>query len=102
MDWRRTRGASGNRPRMAWLPMTINSVSPVTLLDARRMCSRSERFIPAQNPHAFILGHDDRKRAAMLHSEGFFAAIYQFFQDSRQPTLLYQIEPLLQSVLGMN
>ena len=50
MDCRSMRGASGKEPRIAWLPMTMNSVSAVTPLDARRMCSSDEiefrRFAP--------------------------------------------------------
>src|SRR5438034_93277 len=65
MDCRSTRGASGCRPRIAWLPMTMNSVSPVVPLDARRMCSRSARFILCENPRPLILWHEHCKAVAL-------------------------------------
>src|SRR6266699_527710 len=99
MDSRKTRGASGNAPRIAWLPITMNSVSPVTPLDARRMCSRSERFIPAQDAHPLVLRHDDGERIAMAHAESVFAAVGEHFQDAGQTACAYQIEPLLQGIL---
>ena len=80
----------------------MNSVSPVRPLDARRMCSRSERFIPAQNAHPLVLRHDDRKRAAVPHAESVLAAVGEFFQDARQTTRTDQVEPLLQGIFRMN
>src|SRR6266581_3998954 len=100
MDWRRTRGASGNGPRIAWLPMTINSVSPVMPLDARRMCSRSERFIATQDAHPLLLRHNDCKWAAVPHAKGVLAAVGQLIQDASQAARANQVQPFLQAVLG--
>jgi len=36
------------------------------------------------------------------HAESLFAAIREFVQDARHTTRAYQIEPLLQSILGMD
>ncbi len=82
--------------------MTMNSFSPVMPLDARRMCSRSERFILAQNSHPRVLRHNDRERATVPHAESLISAIRKFVQDARHTTRAYQIEPLLQSILGMD
>src|SRR5437870_9259518 len=87
---------------MAWLPMTMNSVSPVTPLDARRMCSRSERFIPAQDALPLVLRHDDRERAAMPHAKSVFAAVGELFKDAGQTARTDQVEPLLQRIFRMN
>src|ERR1051325_11843605 len=102
MDSRRTLGASGKEPRIAWLPMTMNSFSPVTPLDARRMCSRSERFILAQDAHAFVLRHEDCERTALSHSHGVFTAVGKPLQHSRQAARLDEVVPFGESIFGVN
>src|SRR5258708_17157195 len=51
MDLNNAGGASGNWPRIAWLPITTISRSPAMRPAARIRCSSSERFI-----HASALG----------------------------------------------
>src|SRR5437762_10939522 len=99
MDCRNSFGASGKGPSMAWLPITMNSVSPVTPLDARRMCSRSERFIAAQDLHPFVLRHNNCERAAVSHAEGILAAIGQLLKHALQTTRADQVKPFCQCVL---
>lgn len=94
IDCRNSRGASGKRPRIAWLLMTMNSVSPVAPLAARRMCSSSERFIPAQNLHPLVLGHQDGERAALPHARGIFTPVFQHLDDAFDATPCNDIEPL--------
>src|SRR5574341_1124955 len=87
---------------MDWLPRTMNSVSPVMPLDARRMCSRSTRFMAAEDLHALVLGHQQCKRACMAHASGILAAVLQDGEDGFHPAGLDQAAPLCQRLLGMD
>src|SRR5437667_9801443 len=81
--------------------MTMNSVSPVAPLDARRMCSRSERFITAQDAHPLVLRHDDRERAAVPHTKSVFTAVRQRLEHPGQTARMDEIKPLCERILGM-
>jgi hypothetical protein len=59
------------------IDLTMNSISPVSPLDARRMCSSSERFIRAKNHHPFVLWHENGERAALPHPGGVLPAVFQ-------------------------
>src|SRR5579862_1815599 len=102
MDCRNSRGASGNRPRIDWLPMTMNSISPVRALDARRMCSRSARFIALENFGALLLRHDNRKGRAVTQPARLFSCITQDLENTSKSTLIDKAEPFLECVLGLN
>ena len=66
------------------------------------MCSRSARFIVGENPPAFVLGHDDGKRAALPHPLPLFAAVFERCQHAGQPAGPDQVEPFGQRVLRLN
>ena len=88
--------------RIDWLPMTMNSVSPVAPLDARRMCSRSERFISAEDPRTLILRHEDGKRTRVPQAHRLLAPVGQEVEHSSQAVVPDQVQPFPEAVFGVN
>src|SRR5205814_1503278 len=102
MDCRNSFGASGKGPSMAWLPTTMNSASPVTPLDARRMCSRSERFIFPQDAEALLLRHDDSEGTVLPHPAALLRPVAQGFQNASEAAGFDQIQPFSKIVFGLD
>ncbi len=89
-------------PSTDWLPMTMKCSSPVVPLDARRMCSRSARFISFENLPPLLLRHQQRKGAALAHPGRVFAAILQHPQHTGHAFPANHVHPFLQRILAVH
>src|SRR5258708_6786789 len=80
MDLNNAGGASGNWPRIAWLPITTISRSPAMRPAVRIRCSSSERFI-----HASALGGREYtgERRGLPQAGGRFAGVGDEGRDPR-------------------
>src|SRR5262245_22793638 len=92
MDRRSAGGASGNWPRIAWLPMTTSSRSPAIFPAARIRCSSSERFI---YPPPLPLCKHARERGGLPQARGGFAGVGHECGDLR-PWAPQDLPPLLE------
>lgn len=96
---RRSAGASGWEPRIAWLPITTSSREPEMAPLALKTCSSCLRFILRETPvdgPAVSGSENSAKRAALSEPPGILAIGKQKAPDFF-PVHLEDLEPLRQS-----